>query len=70
MNGSNILRRINEEMNAPKDNPFRHKSFQPPLSNILISKRITPVYPFGPPNNLKRKQNYSYAPKEEMIRQL
>jgi hypothetical protein len=70
MNGSNILRRINEEMLMPKESSLRHKSFQPPLSNILISKRITPVHPFGLPNNLKRKQNHSYVPKEEIVGQL
>ena len=44
VNGSNILKRINEEI-ASKE-PFRQRpQYHPPLSTILVSKKITPANP-------------------------
>ena len=60
INGSNILRRINEEIPS-RELPFRQRAqYQPPLSNILVSKRITPGNPEDSPlNNKNKKQNIS-----------
>ena len=58
INGSNILRRINEEIYPSREPPFRQRSqYQPPLSNILISKRITPGQPEESPQNHRKKHN-------------
>lgn len=69
MNGSSILRKINEEIIAPKDNFLKQKPFQPPLSNILVSKRITPINPEDSVQG-KRKQNHSYVPKEDSTKKI
>lgn len=49
---------------------LRSRNYQPPLSNILVSKRITPINPEESPVQNKRKQNHSYAPKEESTRKI
>lgn len=61
MNGSNILKKINEDL-APKQLPYRIRQpqpYQPPLANILISKRIAPSNPEDSPNAFRRKQNFT-----------
>lgn len=47
VHGSNIIKKLNDDINSNKDNiNLRQKPMsQPPLSNILISKRITPCNP-------------------------
>jgi len=48
---------------GPKDHSLRLKSYHTPLSNILISKRITPLNPEESSHKTKRKLLMNYIPK-------
>ena len=59
INGSSILHRINEEIaNTRNQTTTKSRSqCQPPLSNILISKRIMPGNPEESPLNFRKKNH-------------
>lgn len=65
INGPNILRRINEEIAYSRDPPFRQNiQYQPQLSNILVSKRITPGNPEESPQLNRKREAFSLIRKD------